>query len=241
VRVYDIGRTAETIYLTMELVEGETLKARLNAGVLSIEDAQTIAKQILEALEELHRLGIVHRDVKPSNVLLGRDGTVKLADFGLAFRVDGSGTRVTRTDGLVGTVEYLSPEQALGERVDPRSDLYSVGVVLYEMLAGRLPHERESSLGTLLARLGERPPDVRLLRPETPPWLARAVSRLLERRRADRYANATAALSDLESQRVGPRGHAMRTCHADMGDCRSRGVSSLGSLALSGRRPRGTR
>jgi len=151
---------------------------------------------------------VVHRDVKPSNVLLGKHGEVKLADFGLAFQPDMEQTRLTETRHVVGTSDYLSPEQIRVERVSPASDLYSLGVVLYEMLTGKLPHQRGSSLPTLLTRLKERPADPRSLRPEVPAWLARLVASLLEKRPADRPANAEAVLAALEehrSPRIGRR------------------------------------
>src|SRR5262249_1174486 len=155
----------------------------------------------LEGLAALHALSIVHRDVKPANVLLTAAGEVKLADLGLARQLDRDDTRMTADHAVVGTVDYLSPEPALGGGADPRSDLYAAGLVLFEMLAGRLPFPAKSDLGALLAHFHTAPPDLRRLRPEVPRWLARLVRRLLAKRPEDRYPSAVAALSDLRRRR----------------------------------------
>ncbi len=202
VRVFDIGQAGDTVFLTMELVEGESLRELLARGPLPPERAAAIAAEVLRALADLHALGIVHRDVKPGNVLLAATGEVKLADFGLARHWEGSETRVTETEGLVGTVEYLSPEQALGDLLDARSDLYSLGVALFEMLAGKVPLRGESAIGTIVAHIRQEPADVRKLRPETPPWLAAVVARLLAKDRERRYATAAEVLADLEARRA---------------------------------------
>jgi len=202
VRIYDIEQAGGSIFLTLEAVAGGSLRERLADGPLAVDDALEIARQLFDGLAALHGAGIVHRDVKPGNVLLTESGDVKLADFGLALDLERDETRVTVTEATVGTLEYLSPEQALGEELDFRSDLYSAGIVLYEMLTGELPHGGRSSLGTLVARFRQRPPSVASLRPEIPAWLARLVDRLLERRRDDRYPRATAVVEDLERRRA---------------------------------------
>jgi len=207
VRVFDIGQAGDTVFLTMELVEGESLRELLQRGPLAPQRAAELAAEVLRALADLHALGIVHRDVKPGNVLLAESGEVKLADFGLARHWEGTETRVTETEGLVGTVEYLSPEQALGDVLDARSDLYAVGVVLFEMLAGKVPLRGDSAIGTIVAHIRQEPPDVRKLRPETPSWLAAVVARLLAKDRERRYAASADVLADLEARRAthGPR------------------------------------
>ncbi|MFN7988144.1 MAG: protein kinase [Thermoanaerobaculia bacterium] len=202
VRVFDIGAAGETVFLTMELVVGESLRDRLEAGPLPVADALRIGAEVLRALVVLHGLGIVHRDVKPGNILLDGDGRVKLADFGLARRWDGTETRATETEGLVGTAEYLSPEQALGKEVDARTDLYAFGVVLFEMLAGVVPLRGDSAIGTILAHVKETPRDVRKLRSDVAPWLAGLVARLLAKDPRERYATAAEVLADLEAGRV---------------------------------------
>ena len=202
VRVFDIGQAGETVFLTMELVEGESLRELLARGPLPTERAIAIGAEVLRALADLHLLGIVHRDVKPGNILLAKTGEVKLADFGLARHWEGAETRLTEPEGLVGTVEYLSPEQALGDLLDARSDLYSFGVVLFEMLAGKVPLHGDSAIGTIVAHIRQEPPDVRKLRPQAPAWLAGVVTRLLAKDRERRYATAADVLSDLETRRA---------------------------------------
>jgi tRNA A-37 threonylcarbamoyl transferase component Bud32 len=202
VRVFDIGQAGDTVFLTMELVEGESLRELLAQGPLSPERAVAVGAEILRGLADLHALGIVHRDVKPGNVLVAATGEVKLADFGLARHWEGTETRVTETEGLVGTVEYLSPEQALGDHLDARTDLYSFGVVLFEMLAGKVPLRGDSAIGTIVAHIRQEPADVRKLRPQAPAWLAGIVTRLLAKDRDRRYATAADVLYDLESRRA---------------------------------------
>lgn len=202
VRVFDIGQSGDTVFLTMELVDGESLRELLARGPLPPERAAQIGVAVLQALADLHALGIVHRDVKPGNILLSTSGEVKLADFGLARHWEGTETRVTETEGLVGTVEYLSPEQALGDLLDARSDLYSFGVVLFEMLAGKVPLRGDSAIGTIVAHIRQEPPDVRKLRPQAPSWLAGIVTRLLAKDRERRYATAADVLADLGARKA---------------------------------------
>ncbi len=198
VRVFDIEGAGSAVFVTLEAITGGSLRDRMAKGPLPVEQAVAIATEIFRGLAALHGIGIVHRDVKPGNVLLTGDGTVKLADFGLALQLQGDDTRVTATETTVGTLEYLAPEQALGEQIDERTDLYAAGVVLFEMLAGRLPHSGRSSLGNLIARFREKPVEITQLRPEVPRWLARVLTRLLAHDRGDRYASAAAVLHDLE-------------------------------------------
>jgi tetratricopeptide (TPR) repeat protein len=200
VRVYDIDASGESVFLTMEDVEGGSLRERLAEGAPPFEETLRIAGEILEGLAVLHGLGIVHRDVKPGNVLLAADGSVKLADFGLARRFEADETRATATDSIVGTVEYLSPEQALGKDLDGRSDLYSFGITLWEMLTGGVPFRRDSAVGTALAHVREQAPPLRSVKPGAPAWLDAFVARLLAKEPQERYPTAEAALADLRSQ-----------------------------------------
>lgn len=206
VRVYDTGSEGDRLYLTMERIRGESLEHRLRRGPLGVAEAVGVAVQLAEALEVLHRAGLVHRDVKPANVLLDTCGQLKLADFGLTRCAGDEAAGVTRAGNAVGTAAYMAPEEALGEPLDARTDLYALGVVLYEMLAGVPPHRGKTPLGTLLAHLQHPAPDVRRARPEVPAWLARVVSRLLARQPRDRHASARSLRDDLLAGLVGQRG-----------------------------------
>ncbi|MBX5466294.1 MAG: PASTA domain-containing protein [Firmicutes bacterium] len=190
VQVYDVGKEEPDLhYIVMELVAGETLRAKLDReGALPVAEAVAIAQQVLDGLAAAHRRGLVHRDIKPQNILLSEDGTVKVADFGIAYAA-ATGTLVN-TGSLLGTVQYFSPEQARGRMVSAQSDLYSVGVVLFEMLTGRLPFEGESAIGVAIKHLQDAAPDVRSLRPEVPAGLAAAVERALAKDPADRFQTA---------------------------------------------------
>ena len=164
--IHEIDETPDgQVFICMAYVDGESLRSRLARGPLAIDEALVIAMQIAEGLTQAHQHGIVHRDIKPANVMLTRDGTVKLVDFGLATLAGQA--RVTKTGQVVGTAAYMSPEQARGAGFDQRSDLWSLGVVMYEMLAGRLPFAAGSEQGVLLRRprRGVRAPGERTARP----------------------------------------------------------------------------
>lgn len=202
VKVFDIDATGESVFLTMEDVPGGSLKDLLSGGRLPLEEALRVAGEILEGLAVLHGLGIVHRDVKPGNVLLAADGSVRLADFGLARRLEVDETRATSVNAFVGTVDYVSPEQALGRELDGRSDLYSFGVTLFEALTGGIPFKRDSAIGTALAHVKDPPPRLRSVRPDSPAWLEAFVARLLAKSPDERYTTAEAALADLAARKA---------------------------------------
>ncbi len=201
--ILELGETPDgRLYLAMPCYDGETLRRKLERGPLPVAEAADLAEQVARGLAKAHRNGIVHRDVKPANLIVtgdGGDGVVKILDFGLA-KLAGSAA-LSRAGSSMGTPAYMSPEQARGDEVDPRTDLWSLGVVLYEMLAGRRPFQGGSEPATIHAILHERPRPLREARPETPPELARIVDRLLARDPADRYATAEEAFSELRAFR----------------------------------------
>jgi serine/threonine protein kinase len=188
-------------FLVLELVEGETLADRLFRGALTVRQALEIALQIADALEAAHERGVVHRDLKPANIKVSRDGRVKVLDFGLA-KSFGPGPASaapleTELGAVMGTAPYMSPEQARGEAVGPQSDIWSFGVVLYEMLAGVSPFARATGAETV-ARVLEAQPDFALLRADAPSSAVRLVKRCLEKERKRRIKNAGDVRIDLE-------------------------------------------
>ncbi len=199
--IHEIGETPDGhLYMVMPCYEGETLRERLERGSLEIGETLDIITQVTSALSRAHEKGIVHRDIKPGNVMLtdsGRQAT--LMDFGLAKKLDA--TKVTRTGTAIGTVAYMSPEQALGKEADQRADIWSLGVVLYEMLAGRLPFEGEYEPAVLYSIMNEEPEPVTSVRREVPPGVEGIVERALTKDVAKRYQTTAELLADLEEQR----------------------------------------
>jgi len=190
VAIYDTCQFGDLDAIVMELVEGDTLRALLDERpALDPADATGFATQILDALEAAHRQGMVHRDIKPANVLILPDGRAKVADFGIA-KLDAD-SDLTGDNMMVGTAKYLAPEQVRSGPVDPRTDLYSVGIVLYEMLCGRPPFDGDSAAETALARLTIDPPRPRQILPTVPPALDEVVMRAIEREPAHRYQFAS--------------------------------------------------
>ncbi|HEY7216051.1 MAG TPA: protein kinase, partial [Thermoanaerobaculia bacterium] len=198
--ILEVGETSDgRLYLAMPCYDGETLRRKLERGPLPVEEAMEIAEQIARGLAKAHRGGIVHRDVKPANLVVTEDGVVKILDFGLA-KLAGE-VAISHTGSSAGTPAYMSPEQARGEEVDARTDLWSLGVVLYEMLAGRRPFRAEAEQAVLYAILNQRPQPLREVRPEVPPELERIVGRLLAKEPVERYASADEVFADLRALR----------------------------------------
>jgi tRNA A-37 threonylcarbamoyl transferase component Bud32 len=196
-RVYDFGRDGGVPFLVMELLQGETLADRLAAGPLPPAEAARIAASVADALDAAHQLGIVHRDVKPANVMLTPAGDVKVMDFGIAAAADE--THSTTGSGLYATVAYVSPERAAGEPATPASDVYSLGAVLYELLCGRPPFTGSTPALVARAHLHDPPPPVRQLAPWVPPRLAEAAEAALAKDPARRPSSAAAFAARLRS------------------------------------------
>ena len=196
--VYDADETEDGIaYISMEYIEGVTLASRIAEGPLPLDLVRTYVLQIADALEEAHQRGIIHRDLKPANVMIDRQGRVKILDFGLAqiFENEWTSLRSTemtqsRQSGTVaGTLLYMSPEQARGEELDHRSDIFSFGVLLYEMLTGYTPFRAASAAAVFSRILSEEPGSIRQIRPEIPPDLERIISKAMEKDRNRRYSS----------------------------------------------------
>jgi hypothetical protein len=202
VRLLDRGEDADGPYLVMELVDGENLKSLVRReGGLPPEEAVRICVEVGRALAYAHAQGVVHRDIKAQNVLLTPDGGVKLTDFGIARLMEADGEPgLTRTDMLVGSADYLSPEQADGRPVDARTDVYSLGIVLYECLTGRLPFPGEGFVAVAMRHCSEPLPDPRGLAPAVPGWLAATAQRAAAKEPSDRYPDAAALVAALLSQ-----------------------------------------
>lgn len=204
VNVFDTGQEDGVSYIVMEYFEGETLADLLEReGPLEPDRAVDIVLQVLGALRTAHESGVIHRDVKPANILIGDGGRVKVGDFGVAKAAYASGADVTTTGSVLGSVPYLSPEQVSGRELDARSDLYAVGVVLYELLTGRRPFQAETDMATAMMRLTTDPLPPRALRPGIPRRLEAVVLRALARRAGDRYSSAeemSAVLSRFRGQ-----------------------------------------
>ncbi len=210
VTIYEIGQSDGTQFITTEFIDGVTLRSRITAGRIELSEALDIALQVASALAAAHQAGVVHRDIKPENVMLRRDGYVKVLDFGLAKHTvprgiptdTGSPTapEVKTSAGVVmGTTNYMSPEQARGLVVDQRTDIFSLGVVIYEMITGRLPFEGETNSDVIASILHHEPPPLARYSREAPEALERIVTKALRKSREERYQTGKELVSDLRS------------------------------------------
>jgi len=210
ITIYEIGKTDSTHFIATEYIEGETLHSRLRSEPMNLKSILDIAIQVASALDAAHRAGIVHRDIKPENVMIRPDGVVKILDFGIAklteknvTAIDAEAATTIKAEGtspgmIIGTASYMSPEQAKGKPVDARSDIFSLGVVLYEMLAGRQPFEGENALDVIGSILNKEPVPIQQVIPEVPQEIGRISSKTLKKDREERYQTAKDLLIDLK-------------------------------------------
>ena len=204
VNVYDVGTDGDTHYIVMELVEGITLKEYIEKkGKLEVKESLGIAIQIARGMEAAHRSHIVHRDIKPQNVILSKDGKVKVTDFGIAKAINSN----TITVDTMGSVHYLSPEQARGGYSDEKSDIYSLGVTMYEMLSGKVPFNGDNTVSVALLHIQSEPIALRELDPEIPVSVERIVQKCMQKKPERRYLTSTDLIKDLKKSIDDPNGN----------------------------------
>jgi len=196
-RMYDLGEAEGVLYITMEFVPGEDLKAFIKrAGQLSIGKTIAIVEQVCKGLVEAHKLGVVHRDLKPQNIMIDKSGNAHILDFGIARSLSAEG--ITDAGVIIGTPDYMSPEQVGGEDVDQRSDLYSLGIILYEMVSGSVPFQADSAFAVGMKHKSEKPLDPQTINPQVPDDLDRLILRCLQKEREKRFQTAEEILSELK-------------------------------------------
>ncbi|HKN71373.1 MAG TPA: tetratricopeptide repeat protein [Terriglobales bacterium] len=198
IRIYDLGEAEGVKFITMEFIEGQDLRALIREKKrFTPEEAVDVIQQVCQALNAAHSVGVIHRDLKPQNIMQDGSGRILVMDFGLARTLEGDG--MTQTGALVGTMEYMSPEQALAKDLDQRSDIFALGLILYEMLTGKQPFSAESALASLIKRTQERATPVSDVDAQIPGALSGIVSKCLERDLDQRYQNVSAILADLNT------------------------------------------
>jgi serine/threonine protein kinase/Tfp pilus assembly protein PilF len=195
--IYEIDEYENQPFIAMECIEGENLKAKIKSGPLQLDEAARIAIEITEGLQEAHSKGIIHRDIKSANIMLTAAGRVKVMDFGLAKSPDR--TQLTQSGTMIGTVAYMSPEQGRGDPVDLRTDIWSLGIVLYEMITGELPFKSDYEQATIYRIMNEEPPSIKSRRSDVPEKLERIIGKTLVKETRKRYESAEALKKDLES------------------------------------------
>jgi len=197
-RMYELMEEKGTHFITMEYIPGQDLRGLIRqTGHLTVGTAVSIANQVCEGLTEAHRLGVVHRDLKPQNIMIDKEGNARIMDFGIARSVSGKG--ITGAGVMVGTPEYMSPEQVESKETDQRSDIYSLGVILYEMVTGRVPFEGDTPLSVAVKHKTDIPPDPKQIDPQIPEDLSRLILRCMEKNKEKRYQSAGEMRSELEN------------------------------------------
>jgi tetratricopeptide (TPR) repeat protein/tRNA A-37 threonylcarbamoyl transferase component Bud32/TolB-like protein len=229
IRIHDLGEADGITFFTMEFIHGESLDALIHRlGRIPPEQAVSLSRQILSALAEAHAQGVIHRDLKPQNVMVDGAGNACLMDFGIARAVDSDS--MTASGMIIGTPDYISPEQVKGERADAQSDLFSYGVILYRMLTGELPYQADSTLPKIMMRLTQRPRAPRELAPDVPKHLDAVVRKCLEVDKGLRYRQAADVIADLEREQVAER----LTLRVQRAVARSRRAAVAGGLLVLG-------
>ncbi|NIM20070.1 MAG: protein kinase [Candidatus Latescibacteria bacterium] len=200
--VHEIDEYKDQSFIAMECVEGKSLKAKIKSGPLQLDEAIEITVQIAEGLQEAHSKGIIHRDIKSANIMLTAAGRVKVMDFGLA---KSSGrTQLTQSGTTIGTVAYMSPEQGRGDAVDHRTDIWSLGIVLYEMITGELHFKADYEQATIYRIINGKPPSIKSRRSDVPKELEQIIGKALAKDPEDRYERMEAFAADLRELRIMP-------------------------------------
>jgi tetratricopeptide (TPR) repeat protein/TolB-like protein/predicted Ser/Thr protein kinase len=210
-RIHDLGEVSGVKFISMAYIEGEDLHSLLaKRGRLPVARLVEIGRQLAAALEAAHAEGVVHRDLKPQNILIDSGGNVYISDFGLAKSFEQSAMGMTRTGDILGTPRYMSPEQVEAKTVDHRSDLYALGLILYEMATGDVPFAGNSAFQVMYQRVKQKPTDPKLVNPDLPDYLSRIILRCLERDPTRRYQQAREILDDLDAERVPSLAHSVQ-------------------------------
>jgi serine/threonine-protein kinase len=202
IRIHDLGEHAGVKYITMQFVQGTNLDTLLRQGKLPFDRTLAFARQLAAGLAAAHEVGVIHRDLKPQNVMVDSSDTIYISDFGLAKSTETTMAGLTRTGEMVGTPRYISPEQVQGKQADHRSDLYALGMIFFEMASGDTPFAGESLIQLMVQRVQEPPKDIRVSNPDLPEYFCRIVMRCLERDPDARYASAKDVLRDLETEQA---------------------------------------
>jgi len=194
--VYEVDKTDGQTFIAMSYIEGQSLKDKFSEGPLDVDETKGIALQIAEGLKEAHEKGIVHRDIKPANIMLTKKGQAKITDFGLAKL--SWGLDLTKTSTIMGTVAYMSPEQAKGEEVDQRTDIWSLGAIMYEMLSGERPFQKSQEQALIFAILNDKPTPLSLIRSDTPSHMEQVIEKALAKKVSDRYQDIQELIEGLK-------------------------------------------